>query len=123
MTAPASGSTEQVEYILDATKGFDLLLDDSVEAARSHFKSQGTSAAHGVGLGITSFLCAALSQEDSGLSEALDVLVKAETAAAAAGSSTSSGKTFKTVYPPGTEYKVMNSKHKRSPSGHCLHRC
>jgi hypothetical protein len=106
MSAPASGSAEQVAYILDATKGFDLLLDDSVSEAKSFFKNQGHSAAHSVGLGITCFLCAALAQDD-GMSEALDVLIRAETDATSASSTATSAKnSHRTVYPHGTEYKV-----------------
>lgn len=114
-TTPASGSPEQKEYIESAANGFERLLGNDIVGARAIFSANKTSAAHGVGLGITAFLQAALGLESGELSSALDVLVNSEAAAQAAASSRQAS--YKTVYPNGTEYSVrsweLTARHER----------
>jgi hypothetical protein len=96
----------QVELIEDATRGFDLLLNNDLEGGKAVFLSNPGSPAHGVGLGITAFLQAALGQEDAELFGALDVLVKAEGISSAQAGAKRGKHEPATVYPAGTEYKV-----------------
>lgn len=59
------------ELILDATRGFTALLDNRLDEANEIFRSVPASAFHGLGLGLTEFLKAALGQEDDLLYGAL----------------------------------------------------
>lgn len=104
----ATSSTEsQVALIRSATLAFDLLLNNDLPNARSQFLAHPDSAAHGVGLGITAFLQAALGQEDAELATALEALLKAEAQATAAEKAAKGGK-GKGVYPAGLEYKASS---------------
>lgn len=98
----ASNQAEQVALIKEATRGIEKLLNNDLQGAQELLRSRPESAGHGVGLGISCFLQAALGQEDNELAQALDVLVKAEAIATAQ----SAKKGEKGVYPAGLEYKV-----------------
>lgn len=102
---PLPTSPTQVDLFIHATTGFNRLLDNDVEGAQATFALAPNSAAHNVGIGITSFLQAALGMEDAELSSALDVLVKAEERAQAEATLQAKVKET-TVYPKGLEYKV-----------------
>ncbi|SCV72008.1 BQ2448_4702 [Microbotryum intermedium] len=92
------------ELFLDATRGFDSLLNNQLDEGNRIFERYPDSAAHNVGQGIAVFLQAALGQEDQALYGALNALMKAETLSnkeVNAKKSVGAG-----VYAPGLEYKV-----------------
>ncbi|ORY89442.1 mitochondrial outer membrane protein IML2 [Leucosporidium creatinivorum] len=100
-----SNSPDQLAQIREATLGIEKLLDNDLQGAQELLRARPDSPGHGVGLGISCFLQAALGQEDNELAKALEVLVKAEGIAAA--QSTSARKGEKSVFPPGLEYKIL----------------
>lgn len=61
----------QNELILDSSRGFIALLNNDLELANEVFSSRPASPFHGLGLGLTEFLKAALGQEDDLLYGAL----------------------------------------------------
>lgn len=103
LSTMASNSADQIALIQDATIAIEDLLNNSLQSAQERLRAHaGDSPGHGVGLGISCFLQAALGQEDNELAQALDVLVKAEAIATAQ----SAKKGEKGVFPAGLEYKV-----------------
>ncbi|SCZ88505.1 BZ3500_MvSof-1268-A1-R1_Chr2-1g04454 [Microbotryum saponariae] len=95
------------ELFLDATRGFDSLLNNQLGEGKRIFERYPDSAAHNVGQGIAVFLQAALGQEDQALYGALNALMKAETLSTKevnAKRSVGAG-----VYAPGLEYKALVS--------------
>ncbi|GAA5901756.1 hypothetical protein JCM5296_005398 [Sporobolomyces johnsonii] len=96
---------DTVEQIKIATKGFEALLNNDLKTANTVLSANPDSPFALVGLGLSSFLAAILSREDDEVQRAVDVLTKAETIASAeCNSKNSKGST---VYPPGTEYKLL----------------
>ncbi|GAA5984842.1 hypothetical protein JCM11641_005434 [Rhodosporidiobolus odoratus] len=95
-----------VEQLQDASRGFEALLDNRLQEARTILSARDDSAFHLVGLGISAFLAAILSREDGELKNATEVLIKAE---ALANSQINSRRTKEKdeVYPPGTEMKLL----------------
>ncbi|KAM0791385.1 hypothetical protein ACM66B_005850 [Microbotryomycetes sp. NB124-2] len=67
-----------LQLVQDATTGFDQLLNNDIAEAKRTFDAKQDSVPHAVGSGLSTFLAAALGQEDSQLSGAMDTLVKAE---------------------------------------------
>lgn len=94
--------------LLTATQspGFDNLLNNDVPEARRVFGLQPESPFSLLGLGLTSFLAAALGQEDKLLAGALAILYQAETAATRESGLKRAKSEPATVFPPGVEYKV-----------------
>ncbi|KAL8281124.1 hypothetical protein RQP46_006482 [Phenoliferia psychrophenolica] len=93
----------QVELIQDATHGFELLLNNRIDESRALFLAT-NSPYHLLGKGLAGFLSAALGQESGELAGALEVLVEAETSAAAAKRAKTEPPT---VFPAGTEHKIL----------------
>lgn len=90
--------------IVDATRGFDALLNNDLHAAHAILTAT-DSAFHALGLGLVKFLEAALGQEDNDLVGALQALLKAETAATAQLVPRASDPP--TPFEPGTEFKLL----------------
>lgn len=104
-----SGQATLLDLVQDATSGFDKLLNNDLAGAKATFEARPESVPHSVGAGISTFLQAALGQEDTELYGALDVLVKAEAQAATQAASkrgTGASGQGSTAYAPGLEYKV-----------------
>ena len=107
-TPPTSTATGLLDDLNGATVGFELLLNNKLPEGKAVFCARPDAPAHCVGLGIATFLQAALGQESDELVVAMQVLLKAETVATAQ-SQVKRPKTAKgahDVYPSGTEYKV-----------------
>ncbi|GAA5921664.1 hypothetical protein JCM1841_000901 [Sporobolomyces salmonicolor] len=94
-----------VDQIIVATKGFEALLNNDLKTANTILSANQDSAFSLVGLGLSSFLAAVLSREDDEVQRAVEVLTKAETIASA--ECNSKNPKGCTVYPPGTEYKLL----------------
>ena len=116
----------QNELILDATRGFTALLNNDLELANETFTAKPASPFHGLGLGLTEFLKAALGQEDDLLYGALvrvpspisplslilhpqSILVQAETLATAQLAVKRSKDESAPAFEPGLEYKLLVS--------------
>lgn len=103
-TTPATPAT-QLEQLEHATTGFQHLLNNSLPEAKLVLGSS-TSPFHLLGAGLTTFLAAALGQEDKELFASLALLSKAEEAATAQSVAKRGKGEPATVFPAGTEYKV-----------------
>ncbi|KAM0753081.1 hypothetical protein T439DRAFT_323696 [Meredithblackwellia eburnea MCA 4105] len=104
--------SDQVSLILDATEGFNLLLNNQLAQANDRFKrgaNDGNSPYHLAGLGLAKFLQAALGQEDKELLSSLNILGQAETTANNHAQAKRPKSEPPTVYPPGTEFKIIVS--------------
>jgi hypothetical protein len=107
MASPTSTtSLTPIELIVDATRGFELLLGDDFEGGKAVFLSKPDSPAHGAGVGISAFLQAALGREDAELHGALVALVQSEAISSAKVAVRRGKGEAETIYPAGTEYKV-----------------
>lgn len=106
--APKPKTTE-LEQIQESSLGFDALLNNELPEAKRILSLNSESPFSLLGLGLTSFLAAALGQEDKGLYSALAILAKAEVAAIRESGLKRDKSEPNTVYPNGTEYKVRLS--------------
>lgn len=108
MTTTSTAKPSQVELLNDATRGVSKLLNNDLPGAQEILKSHADSPFHLIGLGLSSFLSAALGQEDSELTGALAILVRAESLASAAQTSNKRSKSDgPAVFPAGTEYQTL----------------
>ncbi|BGP16385.1 hypothetical protein JCM10213_004928 [Rhodosporidiobolus nylandii] len=94
-----------LKQIEDASKGFEALLNNDLDTAKSILSADKDSAFHLVGLGIAAFLSAVLSREDEEMKRATDTLVAAEQLANAEASARRPK--GETAYPAGTEFKLL----------------
>ncbi|KAI5480790.1 mitochondrial outer membrane protein IML2 [Pseudohyphozyma bogoriensis] len=104
---PPLAQPPQAELLMQATEGFDCLLNNDLPGARAKLAANPDSPFHLVGVGISAFLAAALGQEDSELAGALTVLSKAQSVASAQEKAKRPKNEPATAFPAGTEYKLL----------------
>ncbi|KAG8964365.1 hypothetical protein FRC03_001849 [Tulasnella sp. 419] len=100
-------SSSYQEDLADANKGFDAVFNDDIELGKSILNA-GNTPFHLLGLGVVTFLQAALGMEDGIMAEASKALTEAQAAAKQA-YKVAQSKPSATRFPAGTEWELLQT--------------